>query len=110
MEKFKGFLASKAGQAVVTAVVALIVFGLFMLATETSSLVLALIVAGICCIFGWQTLSFITSRFFLVLPIVGWFFYVMIKFFLSVFIGVFVAPFRIGKMVSGWANGMVNGR
>lgn len=110
MEKFKGFLASKAGQTVVTVVVALIVFGLLMLATETTSLPLALIIVAICAYFGWQTLSFITSRFFLVLPIVGWFFYIMIKFFLSLFIGVFVAPFRIGKMVSGWANGMVNGR
>ena len=110
MEGFKGFLASKAGRAVVTVVVAIIVFGLFLLAAETDSLVLALIVGGICCIFGWQTLNFITSRIFLVLPIIGWFFYIMIKFFLSVMIGVFVAPFRIGKAVSNWASGMVNGR
>lgn len=108
MDGFKNFLASKAGRAVVTLVVAIIVFGLFVLATETSSLVLALIVGGICCIFGWQTLSFITSRFFLILPIVGWFFYIMIKFFLSIMIGVFVAPFRVGKIVSEWAAGVVN--
>ena len=104
MEKFKEFLASKTGKGVVTFVVALIVFGLFLLAAETDSLVLALIVGGTCCVFGWQTLSFITSRFFLVLPIVGWFFYIMFKFFLSILIGVFVAPFRIGKLVSEWAS------
>ena len=43
---------------------------------------------------GWNSLTAITPRVFLFLPIIGWFLYFIIKFFLSFFIGLIVLPFR----------------
>jgi len=46
---------------------------------------------------GWKTLTMLTPRVFLILPILGWIIYFIIKFLLSLCIGVFVFPIYIIK-------------
>lgn len=100
MEKFKSFLASTLGKVVVTIVSAVVIYGLFLIAASAESFLFALIVFGCCAYFGWRTLSFITPRIFLIMPLAGWVVYFLIKGVLSFFLGFIVAPFQIGIMIS----------
>lgn len=45
--------------------------------------------------FGWSALNKITPQVFLFLPFFGWFIYFIIKFVLSMVIGIFVCPYRL---------------
>ncbi len=100
MENLKKFLASTAGRVVVTLVSAVLIFGLLLLCTTFNGEYLALIIAALCGYFGWKALSFITPNVFLIMPIGAWAIYYLVKGVLSVFVGVFVAPFQIGLMIS----------
>lgn len=53
---------------------------------------------------GWKALNGITPSVFLILPIGGWLIYLLVKLFLSYFIGVFVAPFYISKQIFNLLN------
>jgi len=108
MENFKKFLASTLGKVVVTLVSAVLIFGLLLLCTTFDSEYLALIIAVLCGYFGWKALSFITPNFFLIMPIGAWAIYYLVKGVLSVFVGVFVAPFQIGLMISRAVQDAVN--
>lgn len=55
-------------------------------------LMLFYICAGI--IAGWQTLTRITPRMFLVLPIIGWLIYFALKLFLAFWVGLIMLPIR----------------
>lgn len=46
---------------------------------------------------GWKTLNKLTSNYFLFLPLIGWVVYLIIKLYVAMLIGIFVAPFRIAK-------------
>ena len=100
MEQLKHFLATTAGRIVVTLVTAVLIFGLILLAAAIEFMPLVLIIFAVCTYFGWKALSFITPRIFLIMPIVGWLIYGLIKGVISFFIGCFVAPFQIGAKVS----------
>ena len=63
----------------------------------SSVLEIALLSAGVP--FGWRFLNKITPDIFLSLPMVGWFIYFGCKWFLSVCVGVFVAPYVIWKKI-----------
>lgn len=54
----------------------------------------------ICMIFGWKVLTCIDSQFFMWMSCAGWIAYFVLKGILSFFIGVFVAPFGIGKFIA----------
>jgi len=43
---------------------------------------------------GWKTLTSITPRMFLVLPVIGWLVYFVLKFCLSAVIGIVMLPIR----------------
>ena len=43
---------------------------------------------------GWKSLTAITPRVFLILPLLGWLFYFLIKFILAYFVGLVVLPIR----------------
>lgn len=98
--KFKEFLAGKLGKLAVTIISALIIWGSMVAATATNSTVLAFVVAGICGYWGWRSLNRITPDIFLWMSFTGWIIYFFIKGALAVMIGVFVAPFAIGKKVA----------
>lgn len=55
-------------------------------------------------IFGWKALNKITPRVFLILPLIGWVIYFLVKFFLSMIIGTFVTPFVIAKWIANLAQ------
>lgn len=55
-------------------------------------IILYYICAGI--IAGWRTLTKITPRMFLVLPIIGWLIYFALKLFLSYWVGLIMLPIR----------------
>jgi hypothetical protein len=50
---------------------------------------------------GWSALNRITPNVFLFLPLNGWIFYFVIKFALSLTIGMFVTPFKIYQIING---------
>lgn len=60
-------------------------------------IILSLMFAGIP--FGWNALSRITSNIFVALPIVGYLFYLWLKFILSLFIGIFIMLFRFAVII-----------
>ena len=49
--------------------------------------------------FGWRALNRITPDVFLIMPLGGWFIYILIKGLLSIFVGVFVAPYYCAKKI-----------
>ena len=69
----------------------------------------AMVFMAICAVFGWKTLNMITPAFFLWMPLLGWVIYFIVKFFLSMLIGLFVAPFRISAMIAGSVNDIYEG-
>lgn len=48
---------------------------------------------------GWKTLTRITPRVFLVLPIIGWLLYFIVKLFLSFWIGLVMLPIRVFRNI-----------
>ncbi|SNR14464.1 conserved membrane protein of unknown function [Tenacibaculum jejuense] len=50
---------------------------------------------GAALVAGWKALNSITPRIFLVLPVIGWVIYFILKLFLSSIIGVFILPIRL---------------
>ena len=49
---------------------------------------------------GWYKLNKLTASYFLFLPLIGWVIYFVIKLVLSLYVGVFIAPFRIYKNIN----------
>jgi hypothetical protein len=49
---------------------------------------------------GWDTITFIQPRIFLILPIVGWILYLCLKLFLSIFIGCVALPIGVVVVIS----------
>lgn len=97
---FRNFLASPAGYYTMSILIALIIWGI------TAAIWLAegeaaLVVIIACAFFGWKALNSIQPAMFLWMSWVGWLIYFSIKFFLSAVIGLFVAPFKIGKWIAG---------
>lgn len=91
-----------------TVVLIIVIFGLLMLAINSHMQALAGIAFLVCAIFGWKALNRITPDFFLVMSFAGWAIYFLVKGLLSIFIGVFVAPFQISKMISNAVNDSLN--
>lgn len=104
MDGFLDFLASKTGKTVMTVVLIILIFGLLLLAINSNMQTLTGIAFLVCAIFGWKALNRITPNIFLVMSFAGWAIYFLIKGLLSIFIGVFVAPFQIAKMISNAVN------
>lgn len=96
----KQFLASSMGRITVTTVSAVIIYGLIMAGLASGQSAIFLITAIGCAYLGWKALDRITPSIFLILPIGGWLLYFFIKGMISAVIGVFVAPFKFGKMIS----------
>ena len=75
--------------------VVLFIFGL----SQGGNIVFALGLAGVP--WGWSALNRITPNIFLIMPIIGWVIYFIIKFALSMCIGIFVLPYQIFKIIKG---------
>ena len=97
---FKGFLASSVGRIALTVVFAVVIYGLLFAVTASNNEYLALVIIVICGYFGWKALARIQPSMFLWMSIAGWIVYFIIKAVMSALIGVFIAPFVIGKKLS----------
>ena len=98
--KFKEFLYSSAGKAVIIIVGYIVILGVILAAVQSEATALVGITLAVCAVFGWKALNKITPDMFLFMSITGWIIYFGVKAFLSIFIGAFVAPFQISKMIS----------
>lgn len=107
-KKFLEFLASGIGKMVMTLVGAVIIYGVLFTAIGSNSTPLMGIAFLVCAIFGWKALNRITPDIFLFMSFTGWIIYFGIKGLLSIFIGAFVAPFQIAKMISIAVNNSLN--
>ena len=99
MEK-KNFFATNSGKAVVIIVGYIVILGLMLLCSELELTAPLYVIAAVCVFFGWKFLNRITPSMFLWLSFTGWIVYFLVKLFLSVVVGVFVAPFQIAKMIA----------
>lgn len=106
--KFLAFLASTAGKWLITAVCVVLIFGILIVGLQSDSMVVLGITLFACAYFGWRALNSITPDIFLFMSIGGWAIYFLIKGLLSIIVGVFVAPFQIGIMISGYVNEIIN--
>ena len=100
----RSFLASDIGYYVLSFIIAIIIWGIAV-ALWTSQGELALIVILACAIFGWQALNRIQPAMFIWMSWTGWIIYFCVKFILSAIIGLFVAPFKLGKLIAGAISG-----
>ncbi len=98
---FKDFLVSPLGKAAMIIVFYVVILMLFVFLTGViDAPAVAVAIAVFFAYFGWKALNRITPDMFLFLSFTGWIVYFLIKFFLSIAIGVFVAPFVIAKKIS----------
>lgn len=67
----------------------------------------AFIAILLCGYFGWRALNRITPSMFLIGNMDFWVAYFVVKGIFAAMIGMFVAPFQIGKMISGWINNQI---
>lgn len=97
----KNFLLSPLGKIVLILILYFVVMGalLGIITLLQDAYFIVVIFAVIFSYFGWQALSKITPRVFLIMPVGGWIAYFVVKGALSFFLGVFVAPFIIAKKI-----------
>ncbi len=99
--RFKNFLVSPLGKVVLVFILYFVVMGgllgIITLLQDASFIIV--IFAILFSYFGWQALSKITPRVFLIMPVGGWIVYFVVKGALSFFLGVFVAPYVIAKKI-----------
>lgn len=99
-ENQTSFFKGSGGRIIITIICAVVIWGLVLSGVAADIPAITVIIAGICAYFGWKVLNVIQPSMFLWMSWVGWLFYFFIKFFLSVAIGLFVAPFSLGKTIS----------
>lgn len=90
------FLASKSGRIVLTIIFAVIIYGIIFLLISTDNSIIVFVIGIACTFFGWQVLGNALS------PLASFsnVLYIVISFMLSALIGLFVAPFWLGKKIS----------
>ena len=101
MRHKSNFFASEAGRWVITAICAVLIWGLMYLFIQINAEPITLIMAVICAYFGWRALNRIQPAMFIWMSWVGWLIYFFVKLFISVAIGFFIAPYHIGKSIGG---------
>lgn len=100
MNGFLKFLTTPGGRIAMIFFFAVVVFMLIFLAVMSDADIMMFAVVALCGFFGWKALSRLTVNLFLWMNWVGWLFYFILKGFLSVTIGLVVAPFQLAKMIS----------
>lgn len=99
-KSFKELIAKGAGRIVFIAVLYAVILGLFILIVNLDNPVILYCFCAVFIYFGWQALNKITPNIFLIMPIVGWLIYYLVKGILSAIVGMFVAPLVIAKKIA----------
>jgi len=101
--KNPSFMQGPGGRILVTVASIVIIWGLIYLALAIDFPPLGIAVVALCVYFGWRALNnlqdTLLSRLIVILPIGGWVIFLVIKFLLAAMIGLFVAPFVLGRKV-----------
>ena len=97
----QNFFKGSGGRVLITAISALIIWGLMVVFIYADIPIITLAIAGVCSFFGWRVLNRIQPAMFLWMSWVGWLVYFVVKFFIAVAIGFFIAPFIFGKKLAG---------
>ncbi|MBQ9679194.1 MAG: hypothetical protein IJV48_00715 [Ruminococcus sp.] len=97
---FKNFLLSNTGRIVMLAVLYLVIWGIVALFAGLGSSFIAIILFALLSYFGWKALDRITPNMFLIMSVGKWVAYYIVKGILSFFIGFFVAPYQIAKIIT----------
>lgn len=112
--KFKAFICSGWGKATIILLSYIVIFcaiccilGSITYIGEIGIFAL-LVFMAILAIFGWRALRKITPRIFLIMPIIGWIIFFLIKAILSFIIGVFVAPYVIARGIANIVQKSMN--
>lgn len=112
--KFKAFICSGWGRTTIILLSYIVIFcaiccilGLITYIGEIGIIGLLLFMA-ILAIFGWRALRKVTPRIFLILPIVGWIIFFLVKAILSFIIGIFVAPYVIAQGIANIVQKSIN--
>lgn len=98
----KGFICSTMGKVIMIALFYLLFFGIFgaLAGILDEVAFIAFIYFALFSYFGWKALNRIQPNVFLIMPIGGWVLYFFIKGILSIFVGIFVAPFVIANKIA----------
>ena len=97
-------ICTPGGRALMIFLMYLAVFGIFgiiasIVNANPSLQIIVYIYVIVFAFFGWKALNRIQPSFFIVLPIIGWIVYFLLKFFLATLVGMFVTPFIISKKI-----------
>ena len=103
----KEFLCSKTGGVVLTLIVyAVTLIVMCVIGALSDSIgdspvvgVVGLILLAVWTILGWKALSMIQPNIFLIMPIGGWVIYFVVKGFISMLLGIFIAPYQLAKII-----------
>lgn len=98
MDRSNKFLKILKSRYLITGEICVLLWGITVVLWSSQSIG-APIVMLLCSYFGWKALNKIQPTMFLWMPLMGWLVYFLIKFFLSAAVGLFVAPFVIGKFI-----------
>ncbi|MBO5104153.1 MAG: hypothetical protein J6B74_03715 [Ruminococcus sp.] len=60
---------------------------------------IAIVFLTVLTIFGWRFINFITPSYFIWLPLAGWVIYIIVKCIVSAFLGIFIIPYHVAKMI-----------
>lgn len=66
---------------------------------ETVVGISAFVIFGMWIVAGWKSLTMIQPNIFLIMPLVGWVIYFVIKGLISLLLGIFILPYRIAKFI-----------
>lgn len=98
-ENLKRFMKTESGRTVIIALTCLFFYGLLALCyfvfPNEGAAVLS-IFSFIFVYWGWKALNMITPNVFLIMPIVGWLIYFGVKLVASLFVGLFIGPYKVG--------------
>lgn len=101
----KKFFSTSVGRIVLSTILYVILFGIIYALAMTGATFIILFFAVAFTVFGWKALTKITPNIFLIMPVGGWIAYYIIKGSISFFIGLFVAPYVIGKSIAKKISG-----
>ena len=102
---FGEIICTPGGRGLMIFLLYLVIFGILILISNIamanpSLQFIAFIYIVLFSFFGWKALNRIQPSIFLVLPLIGWLIYFLLKFFLAIVVGMFVTPFVISKKIT----------
>ena len=103
--KFKQFLCSGAGRITLILIFYAIFLLLITALSTTNATPVLYAIAAVSAFFGWKFLNKLQPDIFLIMPIIGWIIFFVIKGILAILVGIFVAPYVMAKAVANMIQG-----